>query len=164
MSKKKHIKGIRIGKGECYWFNELKEKYRITGYVLALEGEDGKWERYSYNNEPESDQVYYFIYQGKKSWGQLKDADGNKIAIKNAILMWKFESGETEGLFFQSDPKKDKLNVLTWEAAYIKPEITQKMIHGLIKLFCEEALKISIEDICSKDGNLEVTSEDEKRY
>ena len=78
--------------------------------------------------------------------------------------MWKFESGETEGLFFQSDPKKDKLNVLTWEAAYIKPEITQKMIHGLMKLFCEEALKISIEDICSKDGNLEVISEDEKRY
>lgn len=164
MSKKNHVKAVRIGKGEYYWCNELKEKYRIAGYALVLESEDGKWERYSYNNEPEEGKVYWFIYQGKKSWGQVVDKDGNKIAIKNAILIWKFESGGTEGLFFQCDPQKDKLNVLAWEAAYLKPELIQKMIHELMKLFCKEAFQISIEDICGKDDSLEVISENEKRY
>ena len=92
--------------------------------------------------------VYYIIYQGNKSQGVVKDIHGKKVSMKNVILMWRFESGDMEGIFLQraTDTKK-MMNVLTWEGVYTQPEISKKMIRGLLMLFSNEIFGRNIQDV-----------------
>lgn len=151
MAKMKHAKGVRIENtknGGCCYISEKKEAYPISEYHLMWEDENGKWRKYDYSNEPEDGVVYYIIYQGNKSQGVVKDIHGKKVSMKNVILMWRFESGDMEGIFLQraTDTKK-MMNVLTWEGVYTQPEISKKMIRGLLMLFSNEIFGRNIQDV-----------------
>lgn len=151
MAKMKHAKGVRIENtknGGCCYISETKEAYPISEYHLMWENENGKWRKYDYSNEPEDGVVYYIIYQGNKSQGVVKDIHGKKVSMKNVILMWRFESGDMEGIFLQraTDTKK-MMNVLTWEGVYTQPEISKKMIRGLLMLFSNEIFGRNIQDV-----------------
>lgn len=82
------------------------------------------------------------------SQGVVKDIHGKKVSMKNVILMWRFESGDMEGIFLQraTDTKK-MMNVLTWEGVYTQPEISKKMIRGLLMLFSNEIFGRNIQDV-----------------
>ena len=53
-----------------------------------------------------------------------------------------------EGIFLQraTDTKK-MMNVLTWEGVYTQPEISKKMIRGLLMLFSNEIFGRNIQDV-----------------
>ena len=104
--------------------------------------------KYDYSNEPEDGVVYYIIYQGNKSQGVVKDIHGKKVSMKNVILMWRFESGDMEGIFLQraTDTKK-MMNVLTWEGYIPSRKFLKKMIRGLLMLFSNEIFGRNIQDV-----------------
>lgn len=173
MAKMKHAKGVRIENtknGGCCYISEKGEKYPISEYYLMWEDKNGKWRKYDYSNEPEDGVVYYIIYQGNKSQGVVKDTYGKKVSMKNVILMWRFESGDMEGIFLQraTDAKKI-MNVLTWEGVYTQPEISKKMIRGLLMLFSNEIFGRNIQDMFGEfpkiemNPEMEVNSQNEQR-
>ena len=154
MTKMKHAKGVRIGN------TETKETYPISKYCLMWEDDNGEWRKYDYINEPEEGVVYYIIYQGSKSQGVVKDIHGKKVSMKNVILMWSFESGDIEGMFLQraTDTKK-RMNVLAWEGIYTQPEISKKMIRGLLMLFSSEIFGRDIQDVFDEFPKIEMNPE-----
>ena len=163
MTKMKHAKGVRIGNtenGGCCYISETKETYPISKYCLMWEDDNGEWRKYDYINEPEEGVVYYIIYQGSKSQGVVKDIHGKKVSMKNVILMWSFESGDIEGIFLQraTDTKK-RMNVLAWEGIHTQPEISKKMIRGLLMLFSSEIFGRDIQDVFDEFPKIEMNPE-----
>ena len=74
--------------------------------------------------------------------------------------MWRFESGDMEGIFLQraTDTKKT-MNVLTWEGVYTQPEISKKMIRGLLMLFSNEIFGRNIQDVFDEFPKIEMNPE-----
>lgn len=147
MTKIKHAKGVCIQKGEGFFFNEYKEKYFIRCYELLLEDENGQWKRYSYNNEPEEGNSYWFIYQSDESRGKVVDQYGNEIPVNNAILVWRIEENEIEGIFLQKDNKKKWLHVMSWETMYTQPAVAKRMVMSLFRMFSKEVIGTDLETV-----------------
>ena len=74
--------------------------------------------------------------------------------------MWRFGNGDMEGIFLQraTDTKK-RMNVLTWEGVYTQPEISKRMMRGLLVLFSNEILGKDIQDVVDEFPKIEMNPE-----